>query len=64
MRKFAFFALLTVFSLAHLAPAHAAAGKKAPEFDVSEWLNSPGLKLADLRGKVVVIDFFQLWCPG
>jgi len=36
----------------------------APRWDITEWLNSPGLELDDLRGKVVVIEFFQLWCPG
>ncbi|MGI9382422.1 MAG: TlpA family protein disulfide reductase [Methyloligellaceae bacterium] len=38
--------------------------RKAPDWAISEWINSPGLTLADLKGKVVVIDFFQLWCPG
>jgi len=37
---------------------------QAPEWVVSEWINSNGLTLEGLRGKVVVIDFFQLWCPG
>lgn len=37
---------------------------KAPRWDISEWLNSPALELDDLKGKVVVIEFFQLWCPG
>ncbi len=37
---------------------------QAPEWVISGWINSNGLTLADLRGKVVVIDFFQLWCPG
>lgn len=36
----------------------------APEWRISEWLNSDGTTLEALRGKVVVIDFFQLWCPG
>lgn len=37
---------------------------QAPEWVISEWINSSGLTLEGLRGKVVVIDFFQLWCPG
>lgn len=37
---------------------------QAPEWVISEWINTEGLTLEDLRGKVVVIDFFQLWCPG
>lgn len=38
--------------------------KKAPQWDIAEWLNSDGLSLDQLRGKVVVVDFFQMWCPG
>ena len=41
-----------------------ASENQAPEWVISEWINSNGLTLAGLRGKVVVIDFFQLWCPG
>lgn len=39
-------------------------GKIAPELAVSEWVNGKGFALKDLRGKVVVLEFFQLWCPG
>lgn len=40
------------------------AGTPAPEWDIAEWINSEPVRLHDLRGQVVVIDFFQLWCPG
>ena len=36
----------------------------APELDVVEWLNSDGLTLADLRGRVVVLEAFQMLCPA
>lgn len=36
----------------------------APEWQTSAWLNhDPGM-LTQLRGKVVLVEFFQLWCPG
>lgn len=37
----------------------------APELQVSEWLNTPQpLTLASLRGKVIVLHTFQIFCPG
>jgi len=39
-------------------------GATAPEWDIAEWVNSAPLNLRELRGQVVVVDFFQLWCPG
>lgn len=38
--------------------------RRAPQWDVSEWLNGDGRNVDALRGTVIVIDFFQLWCPG
>jgi thiol-disulfide isomerase/thioredoxin len=38
-------------------------GQAAPELQgVLEWKNSRPLKLADLRGKVVVLEFWGFWC--
>ncbi len=52
--------------MSFMAPAlmAAPAGKKAPDWDIAEWINSEPLSLSGLKGKVIVIDFFQLWCPG
>ena len=37
----------------------------APELQTSAWLNTPQpLTLAALRGKVVVLHTFQIFCPG
>ncbi|MES9970046.1 MAG: TlpA disulfide reductase family protein [Candidatus Thiodiazotropha sp.] len=44
--------------------ALAVEGQAAPEWRISEWLNGDGVTVKALRGKVVVVDFFQLWCPG
>jgi peroxiredoxin len=37
----------------------------APDLSVSQWFNTEkDITLADLRGKVVVIEAFQMLCPG
>ena len=36
----------------------------APEWEVSKWLNGDPGSLKENRGRVILIDFFQLWCPG
>lgn len=38
--------------------------RKAPEWVISEWINGQGVELDDLKGKVIIVEFFQLWCPG
>jgi|GEM_PF-1455443 len=37
-------------------------GKQAPEIKVGRWINGVGGNLQDLRGKVVLIDFWATWC--
>lgn len=42
---------------------NALVGKPAPDFPAgAEWLNWEPLRLANLKGKVVVLDFFAEWC--
>lgn len=39
-------------------------GQPAPALEVKDWMNTPDgqpLKLEDLKGKVVVIDFWGTW---
>ncbi len=36
--------------------------REAPEFIDGEWINSPPISLANLRGKVVLIDFWEYSC--
>lgn len=36
--------------------------RKAPAWDNQNWLNSPPLKLADLRGKVILVEFWTFEC--
>jgi thiol-disulfide isomerase/thioredoxin len=44
-------------------PEDAFVGQIAPELKVSEWINSEPLTLEDLKGKVVLIDFWAWDCP-
>lgn len=37
-------------------------GKPAPALAVNDWINSKPLTLADLKGKIVVLDFWATWC--
>jgi thiol-disulfide isomerase/thioredoxin len=38
-------------------------GQEAPELvDIAAWMNSKPLKMSDLRGKVVLLDFWGWWC--
>lgn len=34
----------------------------APEIDIAEWIDHKPAKLADLRGSVVLLDFWATWC--
>ncbi|BCX46106.1 TlpA-like family protein [Haloferula helveola] len=34
----------------------------APEISLDNWINSDAKTLADLKGKVVVLDFWATWC--
>lgn len=36
-------------------------GKPMPSLDVTNWINGE-VKSADLKGKVVVVDFYATWC--
>ena len=42
---------------------HALIGKDAPEIKADGWLNSKGVTLKDLKGKVAVVEFWATWCP-
>lgn len=37
-------------------------GQPAPEIVVAEWINGEPTTLADLRGQVVILEFWATWC--
>jgi thiol-disulfide isomerase/thioredoxin len=43
-------------------PVPLAPGDVAPEWDVTGWSDGKSRKLADVRGKVVFLDFWGVWC--
>ena len=45
-----------------LAVANAAVGMKAPDITNETWLNSAPLHLSDLKGKVVMVEFWTFGC--
>ncbi len=56
------FAILAFFSLPHYRQGESSiAGKTAEDFPID--LNGKPAKLSDLRGKVVVLNFWATWCP-
>jgi thiol-disulfide isomerase/thioredoxin len=52
---------LRTFYDAELAAARLI-GNPAPELVIERWLDSEPRTLADLRGKVVLLDFWAMWC--
>ncbi len=53
-----FFFLIIALAVALPAVEARLVGKTAPEISNEVWINSTPLRLADLRGKVVLIEFW------
>jgi hypothetical protein len=50
----------SIAALATFAPAQVQVGDAAPEF-TGEFLHTDAHTLADLRGRVVLVDFWRTW---
>ncbi len=66
MRKTITAALVLLFLFGQNLIAFAApnVGDTAPEITAREWLNTKDtVSLANLKGKIVVVEFWATWCP-
>lgn len=45
-------------------PVYASLGQPAPALAIQEWVRGTPTTLDDLKGKVVLLDIFQIICPG
>ncbi|MBN1520963.1 MAG: TlpA family protein disulfide reductase [Candidatus Aureabacteria bacterium] len=66
MRKTCLMCMILFLSVLNVNAAFAQAekylvGEKAPEIDVVEWINSDPLTLGELKGKIVILDFWATW---
>ncbi len=57
-----FMAALLVVGGTACGPAKADTGYPAPNWEVKKWVNTEPLFLPRMRGKVVVLEFFQMDC--
>ncbi len=54
-------AMVCGFLITH-QPAEAGPGQPAPEFTTQTWVNSEPLRLRNLRGKAVLVEFWTFGC--
>jgi thiol-disulfide isomerase/thioredoxin len=66
-RKLILIAVLIMFSLTvnHAFSKDSAnlTGETFKEVEAAAWINSEPLKIADQKGKIVVLEFWATWCP-
>ncbi len=53
---------LRKMELSSVKPKESLVGKPAPEWDIDGWVNTIDMDRNDLKGKVVLLDFWAMWC--
>ncbi|EMI22963.1 Redoxin domain protein [Rhodopirellula maiorica SM1] len=48
--------------IASVKPVDSLIGKPAPKWDVDAWVDTSGTTQESLKGKVVLLDFWAMWC--
>ncbi|NNE01287.1 MAG: redoxin domain-containing protein [Pirellulaceae bacterium] len=48
--------------MASAKPVETLIGKAAPDWDIDAWVNTIAMDRDDLKGKVVLLDFWAVWC--
>ncbi len=48
--------------MAAVKPVATLVGKPAPDWEIDAWVNAVGLTRDSFKGKVVLIDFWAIWC--
>jgi hypothetical protein len=38
--------------------------RASPDLDIADWIGGVPMRLADLRGRGVMLETFQMLCPG
>ncbi len=64
---FLFWLLATALAgaaIMRIPAANSATGQQAPEITSQTWINSTPLRMADLRGKVVMVEFWTFGCSN
>ena len=53
---------LRKMELSSVKPKESLVGKPAPDWDIDAWVNTIAMDRDDLKGKVVLLDFWAMWC--